>query len=115
MVDRKASDYLLRDLVTSKEMTVHRDKIKKYWSKDISTEQAAKIAATDSYDMLVQAVTGHRISPNQKNKYYTPKKNIDFQLKYDDGTEAWVPYFQCNDLDIVKKYILAEGLGGRRV
>ncbi|KAF0206328.1 MAG: hypothetical protein FD167_5546, partial [bacterium] len=101
---RRINNYLLRDLETNKEFEVHADRMTLFTG-DLSSKDIQKLSNMDRDEGLVVKVLRHKLIKTNAGHIYTKKKDIHFELEYDDGSREFVPYASCKYVEAVKLYI----------
>jgi hypothetical protein len=83
---------------------------KKILNRDVSSLRAfhcpdgvdpLTIAAQDEGEYVVQSIQGHRLEGSKKKN----KTHWYFLVKFEDGTEDWLPYMEVRDLQALEEYL----------
>ncbi len=59
------------------------------------------VAGQDEGEYVVKEIVGRRLEGNKK----TNKTHWYFKVKFEDGSEDWLPYMEVRDLEAFEKYL----------
>ena len=94
-----ANVYELEDLRTKKK--VYRDVSSLRSFKCTEGVDPLSVAGSDEGEYVVHSILGHRLEGNKKKN----KTHYYFLVKFEDGTEDWLPYMEVRDLQVFEEYL----------
>jgi hypothetical protein len=108
IVNRIGNIFTLKDLNTRKNLSVDISEIKQFVAQDgVAEAGLARMAAIDYNEQRVEKILNHREREETKlvGKTKLGKKDYEFLVLFEDGTEEWLPYMEVRNCEQLSVYI----------
>ena len=108
IVNRIGNIFTLKDLNTRKNLSVDISEIKQFVAQDgVAEADLARMAAIDYNEQRVEKILNHREREETKlvGKTKLGKKDYEFLVLFEDGTEEWLPYMEVRNCEQLSVYI----------
>lgn len=94
-----ANVYEIEDLRTQKKLFRDVSVLRSFTCAD--GVDPMSVAGQDEGEYVVESIIGHRLEGNKKQN----KTHWYYKVKFKDGTEDWLPYFEVRDLEAFNEYL----------
>jgi len=105
VISNKGAEYILRDLVQDKNITVHVSRLKKFEHDPIIHNPLA-IAAKDYEEDEIESIISHTGDPRRK-------ASMEFLVRwlgYDESEDLWLPWSELRLNTVLHAYLRANGM-----